>query len=100
VCRALRSEDTSVRWTLAYPGHGLRAAELQELEDILQAMDLQTEGLVCQERLGQVSNVQLPTGIRVAISGGGRSIDVDAAGLGMKHVQDLMIRLARRLLEG
>ncbi len=95
------------RWILAYPGHGLRSTELAELEVLLDAMEAQSSAgsearriqLVSQERLGQLDQPSLRERRTVALSGGGKSPDVEWRGVGMRHVHDMLVRLTRRLME-
>jgi hypothetical protein len=92
-------------WVLAYPGHGLRTAERRELSDLLEILDgpacegNATFRLVSQERLGQLDLAPLPSPVRVALSAGGTTHDLEPAGIGVRHLDDLMVRLTRRLLE-
>lgn len=87
---------------LAYPGHGLRTAERRELHDLV-ALTGRQLGLpvrmVTQERLGEVELPAAPDHLLIALSAGGEAADLEPAGVGPKHVDDLLVRLTRRLLE-
>jgi hypothetical protein len=100
---ALLERDPSRRWILAYPGHGLRSAERRELELLLRSMETGRREpqfvLATQERLHEVEGSGASEPLRVVLSGGGRPEDVEPAGIGVEHLNDLMVRLTRRLLE-
>lgn len=100
---ALLERDPSRAWILAYPGHGLRSAERQELEVLLRSME-KGHGqpqfvLTTQERLHELDMAEPQRRLQVVLSGGGRPDDVEPAGMGVEHLNDLMVRLTRRLLE-
>ncbi len=88
----------STRWTVAYPGRGLRRAEHEERQAQASRRLGERVRLVPQERLEDGAPLELGN-LRVALSGGGANADVAAAGLGMRHVNDVMFRLSQRLLE-
>ena len=96
---------TGHRWTIAYPGHGLRTTELGELEALVAHLNRHTPGerdcwrLLSQERLLQAPNIRPKAAIRVALSHGGQPDDVEFAGVGVKIIDDLIVRITRRLLE-
>jgi len=96
-------EGAEARWRIAYPGHGLRAAELAQLRDLLSIIEGGVEDrseLISQERLREVDlDLAAVAGRTVALSGWAEDADVAGAGLGAVHVQDLVVRLARRLAE-
>ncbi|NVB37304.1 TIR domain-containing protein [Pseudenhygromyxa sp. WMMC2535] len=88
---------------IAYPGHGLRTAEVDELTTLLETMRDGTD----ETRVHLISQEQLyvdarergePFGLTVAMSGGGGDDDLEPYGTGPRHVDDLFTRLARRLL--
>lgn len=85
-------------WTLAYPGRGLRRVEQEEREAEARRRLGGKVRLVPQERLEDGERIDLGE-LRVALSGGGKNADVARAGLGMRHVNDVMFRLSQRLLE-
>jgi len=105
--------EGSLRWVIAYPGHGLRTLERIELEELfsglLQGAPRKSEGyFVPHERLssldfdelerGTAASQRLP-GLRVALSASGRDADVQSAGIGRLHIDDLTVRVTRRLIE-
>ncbi len=111
---------------LAYPGHGLRTAERRELSELCNALNGQglptgqpeegqpeekqrEEGrpraggpkprLISQERLSERDlHTPLPR-LKIALSAGGEAADLEPAGVSPRHLDDLMTRLSRRLLE-
>jgi len=78
----LRRQDSEAAWILAYPGHGRRSAERQELETLPRAMEVHADAprftLMTRERLGQLDLEEPERTLRVALSGGGRAEDVEA----------------------
>lgn len=102
--RSLLLAQSDEPCVIAYPGYGLRSAEVKELEDFAAAMEVDQSPpgksfctLIAQERLGELNHTVAATDI--AISGGGTSEDVATAGLGIGHVNDVIMRLTRRLLQ-
>ena len=99
-------------WILAYPGHGLRYEEQAELHALLSSMEAEPTGkeprfkLMIQEQLGFNQQAQqdlerklTSESVIVGLSGGGSDHDVNRAGIGAKHVSEMMVRLTRRLVE-
>ncbi len=101
---------------VVYPGHGLRPGEHVELQEIAESLAELAAGsdkksrlavrLVSHERLDRFLASRTPAKpetrdqpFRVCLSGGGSNAELASAGLGMPHVDDLFVRLARRLLE-
>jgi hypothetical protein len=103
------SNGTRLREILvAYPGHGLRAQELAELEawiDQVVVAPRRAAGKQLRVRLQTQETLELaleaPDGKErgvVCISGAGHDEELEAAGVGLPHVDDFLLRLARRLL--
>ena len=89
---------------VAYPGFGLRTREKTELDEVVECMQRFRGNrlgvrLVTQERLEDTLQRTHPLNLRVCLSGGGSDHEIEAAGVGMPHINDLFVRLARRLLE-
>ena len=97
--------ERSEQWTIAYPGHGLRTAERSELESLIADLNNHEQAspnrwrLLSQERLLQSPDAKPRPGIRVALSTGGQPADIERAGVAVKVIDDLLIRMTRRLVE-
>ena len=106
----LLSVDADNAWIVAYPGYGLRNEEQEELEGLVKSIEVDRRdksvgiSLVNQEQLGirlsrQPKIEKKSAAMVVGLSAGGVSRDVEAAGIGMKHVNEMTVRLTRRLIE-
>lgn len=93
---------------VAYPGHGLRAQELSELEawiDQVVVAPRRAAGKQLRVRLQTHETLELALessagterGV-VCISGAGHDTELEQAGVGLPHANDFLVRLARRLL--
>lgn len=107
------SEDQRI--IVAYPGFGLRARERLELDSVAAKMERfrsssARAGTSAQTRVRFVSQDRLVDGtvpehevhldgMWVCLSGGGSDAEIEAAGVGMPHVDDMFTRLSRRFLE-
>ncbi|MEM7202959.1 MAG: hypothetical protein AAF628_22055 [Planctomycetota bacterium] len=100
------------RLVIAYPGLGVGTAERKELLELVGS--LRTAGaapgaepnapeieLTTHERLEETLSGKLDHArhLRVCLSGGGDDPDLFLAGISTEQVEDLLVRLARRLLE-
>ncbi len=104
-----RVRDSASRWIVAYPGHGLRALERQEVQSLFASLvgTPQPPIFVTQERLARMSKLEEVEDLEppdlgsmmVGMSAGGALEDVGYAGVGAPHVNEMMVRLTRRLLQ-
>ncbi len=85
---------------ILYPGHGLRPAEREELERVVSQLFPRGSSLdAVEERNLGLGPAPRPEERRdVAISTGGESEELWREGLGLEHVNDLLLRLTRQLL--
>lgn len=98
----LPTDDSIEEFILAYPGHGLRTAELNELRELVAASGRQRGvrvRLLNQERLDEPEEEADIPRQRIAVSAAGEAPDLDLAGVGPQLVDDVVVRLTRRLLE-
>lgn len=111
------SRDRLNKVWIAYPGHSLRTLEQRELQQVADRIagliwesrtptpdksDRLRIELVSQEGLErqlQGAGTRPQPDFAVCLSGGGDDVGLARDGVGMPHVDDLFVQLARRLLE-
>ncbi|HND33023.1 MAG TPA: hypothetical protein PLA94_23660, partial [Myxococcota bacterium] len=83
---------------ILYPGHGLRPAEREELERVVGQLFPRGSSLDAVEERNLGLGRLPEEGRDVAISTGGVSEELWREGLGLEHINDLLLRLTRQLL--
>jgi hypothetical protein len=97
---ALRKKGKIVE-QVVYPGYGLSSAEVDELQPALHAFGTEIE-LVTYEKAWQddPGGYTMSDPSRIVLSAGGAAEELAEHALGMEHVDELMVRLSRKLLQG
>ncbi len=105
----LKQERTRNALEFVYPGHGFLPIERKEINETVQALipspktkpRLIPIDALDEDNDGEPSdgNGGLPESRLVGLSASGGDNDVRSAGIGMTHVNDLMVRMTQRLLQ-
>ena len=89
--------------TIVYPGYGLTPSEIQDLEPAIHSFSRSTQlvsyedyWLTCDKH--DFPNIDPASRLLVALSSDGSSVELADVGLGVEHCDELMVRLAMRLL--
>ena len=99
--RAPHEQGTPVR-QIAYPGYGLSSAEMAELQPALHTFGSEVQ-LITYEEVRQNDplggkHMNDNTSQRIALSAGGGAEELAEHGLEMEHIDELMVRLSRKIL--
>lgn len=97
----------SRRLEFVYPGHGFLSMEREEIHETARSLFPPTRARRSPPKLIPLDALdefdfdasELPESLLVGLSAGGKEEDVRQAGIGMTHVDDLMVRITQRLLQ-
>jgi|GEM_PF-836950 len=88
---------------IVYPGYGLTPSEEHDLEPAIRSFSRNTQlisyedyWLTCDEH--EFPKIDAPSRLLIALSSNGSSVELADVGLGVEHCDELMVRLAMRLL--